>query len=251
MGLGFPGLRRKNLLGRLAARGGVADGSPLSGGRSRSPCGDVSFYLSRRKSGGPRRATGVVPVVIAGERMERVIGERGASADRSGGHPAAPLGAVAHRSPHEWNSHRTDSELQRAPPEQAASSFRRIAAEAQTVPTPVALRGPPPFLRVNITCLPTARYARSSVGGVADGSPLSGGQSHGPCGDVSSYLSRRKSGGPRRATGVVPVVIAGERMEQVIGDRGASADRSGAIRPPRSARLHIDLRMSGIRIRLI
>ena len=32
MGLGFPGLRKKNLLGRLAARGGAADGSPLSGG---------------------------------------------------------------------------------------------------------------------------------------------------------------------------------------------------------------------------
>ena len=44
-------------------------------------------------------------MVIAGGR---VIGERGASADRSGGHHTAPLGAVAHRSSHEWNSHRTD-----------------------------------------------------------------------------------------------------------------------------------------------
>ena len=49
-----------------------------------------------------------MPRVIAGERMERVIGERGASADRSGGHPATPLGAVAHRSPHERTTHRTD-----------------------------------------------------------------------------------------------------------------------------------------------
>ena len=49
-----------------------------------------------------------MPRVIAGELMERVIGERGASADRSGRHPAAPLGAVAHLSPHEWNSRRTD-----------------------------------------------------------------------------------------------------------------------------------------------
>ena len=47
-------------------------------------------------------------MVIAGERMERVIGERRASADRSEGHPAARLGTVAHRSSHEWNSHRTD-----------------------------------------------------------------------------------------------------------------------------------------------
>ena len=92
----------------MAARGGVADRRPLSGERSRSLCGDVSFCLSRRKSGGPWRATGVVPGVIAGELMERVIGERGASADRSGRHPAARLGTVAHLSPHEWNSHRTD-----------------------------------------------------------------------------------------------------------------------------------------------
>ena len=84
MGLGFPAVREKNLVGRLVARGGAADRRPLPGGRSRSPCGDVSFCLSRRKSGGPRRATGVVPGVIAGERMERVIGERGASAGRSG-----------------------------------------------------------------------------------------------------------------------------------------------------------------------
>ena len=47
-------------------------------------------------------------MVIAGERMERVIGERGASADWSARHYAAPLGAVAHRSSDEWNSHRTD-----------------------------------------------------------------------------------------------------------------------------------------------
>jgi len=32
------------------------------------------FPLSRRKGGGPRRATGVVPVLMAGELTERVIG---------------------------------------------------------------------------------------------------------------------------------------------------------------------------------
>ena len=32
------------------------------------------FLLSRRKGGGPRRATGVVPVLMAGELTERVIG---------------------------------------------------------------------------------------------------------------------------------------------------------------------------------
>ena len=86
----------------------MAGRTPPSGERSRGPCGDVPFYLSRRKSGGPRRATGVVPGVIAGERMERVIGNRRASADRSGGHPVARLGTVAHLSPHEWTTHRTD-----------------------------------------------------------------------------------------------------------------------------------------------
>ena len=49
----------------------------------------------------------------------------------------------------------------------------------------------------------------------------------------------------------MPGVIAGERMEQVIGERGALADRSGAILPLRSAQLRIYLRMSEIRIRLI
>ena len=49
----------------------------------------------------------------------------------------------------------------------------------------------------------------------------------------------------------MPGVIAGGRMERVIGERGASADRSGAILSLGSAQLHIDLRMRGLRIGLM
>ena len=45
------------------------------------------------------------------------------------------------------------------------------------------------------------------------------------------------------------MVIAGERMERVTGDRGASAGRPGGH--PAEAQPHSDLRMLGLRIELI
>ena len=114
----------------------------------------------------------------------------------------------------EWAPHQTDPEFPRAPPDRWTPPLHPVAAGRQTAPTPVALRGPPFFLRVKIAWLPKAGFRRPSRHPARASRSMS---ADGP--------SNRPRPGPPAIAGSPATAVGrfGRRVSRQLGQVGAGA----------------------------